>query len=1070
MRLFSLSTRVIGLMKTINWVVFLAITAVIFGCDVNEVKRPHWNNIDVIRENVEEPRAIFTTTRNDTELRYSKSLNGSWKFNYASTPLERPIGFEKLDYDVSEWAEIPVPGNWERHGFGYPIYVNVPYPFAIDEPNVPQDNNPVGSYRRDFLLPEYWQGDEVFLYLGAVSSAFYVWVNGEYVGYSEGSKTSSEFRIGDKLSAGNNTIAIEVYRWSTGSYLEDQDFWSLSGIQRDVTLYARPAVRVRDFEVRAGLENDYVDGVLEAEIELLNDSKAAAVSDIEVQITDGDTLLHRSKRSVTLEPGKSVEFFQTTLPNVRAWSAEKPDLYTLVIKTPQETISQPIGFRTTEIVDGRFLINGRAVKLKGVNLHEHHEVMGHVVDEMTMMKDISLMKQANMNAVRNSHYPHQDAWYELVSRHGLYMIDEANIESHGYGYEHNETLGNKPHWEKHHLDRTQRMYERSKNFPAVVIWSLGNEAGDGSNLGATYRWLKARDKSRPIQYETEGDIADVGERHSDFHSSMYWRYWDLERYAQTANDRPFLLIEYSHAMGNSSGNLREYWDVIEKFDSLSGAFIWDWVDQGLIEYEDGVPYWTYGGDYGPDDVPSSGNFNFNGLVFPNRNIQPAYWEVKRVYQHVRFSSDSLLSGVIKVENNYDFTNLDGFELHWSLAADGKALRGGVLNVPPIGPGSSETLHLPYKGHDLHSGPEHHILLQLIHPEQNGLLAPGHIYAEQQFRIPGDTAPRDDATLASAEALIVNETKETIDIGNSNFAITFDRPTGLLSQLTYNGEDLLVAPLSPNTWRAPTDNDFGNYMPTWAAVWQQTADKQFIGSIQVVSEDENIVIVKSSRSLVSDDRLEVAKWDTDYKIHWDGRVHVDNHFSRAPDIPVPPRIGMNMELRRSLDTVDWFGRGPHENYSDRKESANVGRYHNLVNDHYVPYLRPQENGYKTDVRWVALSDDAAGILFIADDLISFGVSHYRLEDLVPPVKIAITTEDGPAASENNERVNVHVNDLIPRDLISLNIDLGQMGLGGDDSWGKRTLLEYSLSELNYRYGFTVIPFNGKSDRLEKLVHR
>ncbi len=616
----------------------LALPLVAFAVD-KKTERPYWNDIEVIRHNTEAPRAWYIAFPNREEALagnvgnnpFHRTLNGAWKFHYSESPASRPAGFHQPEVDVSDWDVIPVPSNWERHGYGYPIYVNVPYPFEIDEPNVPLVENPVGSYRRTFDVPDSWSGREIFMRFGAVSSAFYLWINGDYVGYSEGSKTPSEFNVSRFVEPGANTVAVEVYRWSTGSYLEDQDFWSLSGIQRDVSLFARPPQRIRDYFVHAGLVNEYRDGEFNMDVELVNTAEESRDIALNAEVMDESKVLFAIEKQLTLQPGVNEHSFGGLVKEVRAWSAEIPNQYTLVIELngsngkPLEAVSQRIGFRTAEIVNGRFLVNGRPVKLKGANLHEHHDVHGHVVDEETMLEDIRLMKAANLNAVRNSHYPQPARWYELTSEHGLYVVDEANIESHGYGYDHDKTLGSKPHWKPHHLDRTERMLERSKNFPSVTIWSLGNEAGDGVNLGATYHWIKSRDPSRPVQYETEGNIEEVGERHSDFHSSMYWRYWDLERYAQTENDRPFVLIEYAHSMGNSTGNLAEYWEVINRFDILAGGFIWDWVDQGLLEHdEQGNPYWTYGGDYGPPEVPSSGNFNFNGIVFPDRRVQPAY--------------------------------------------------------------------------------------------------------------------------------------------------------------------------------------------------------------------------------------------------------------------------------------------------------------------------------------------------------------------------------------------------------------------------------------------------------------
>ncbi|MDA0706092.1 MAG: DUF4981 domain-containing protein [Proteobacteria bacterium] len=1022
-----------------------------FSTAVAETTRPAWNDVGVIRENTEAPRAHYVPARVDGSS-VTLSLNGDWKFHLSESPAARPAEFFENEYDGSGWDEIPVPSNWERHGYSYPIYINVPYPFEADEPNVPTEKNPVGSYRRTFSIPADWSDDEVFLQFGAVSSAFYVWLNGQYVGYSEDSKTSSEFRVTEHLQAGVNVIAVEVYRWSTGSYLEDQDFWSLSGIQRDVTLTARPKVHVRDFFVVAGLTNDFQDGSFDIELALRNDLASAQAQQLLVEIHDGEQLIWSETTSLQVPAGESAQKFSTTIENVRQWSAENPNQYSMTIRMGDEVISQKIGFRDARIENGRFTINGKLVKLKGVNMHEHHQVTGHVIDEATMLEDIRLMKAANMNAVRNSHYPHQERWYELTSEHGLYVVDEANIESHGYGYDHDKTLGNKPHWMPHHIDRTQRMLERSKNFPSVVIWSLGNEAGDGVNLGATYNWIKSRDLSRPIQYETEGNLAEVGERHSDFDSEMYLRHWDLEEYAQTHNDRPFLLIEYSHAMGNSSGNLRNYWDVINKHDILAGAFIWDWVDQGLLEHdENGTPYWTYGGDYGPADVPSSGNFCFNGLVFPDRSVEPSYWEVKRVYQHVEFTSDSLVTGDLTVHNNYDFTSLGEFELRWQISSDGVVTEQGHVTDLDIAAETTRAIHLPYNSRRLAKTQEHHLLVELVGKSTRGLMPAGHVYAEQQFLLQARQAqpPRQEN---GSVAVDVGDDYTTLSAGD--MSVGFDRTTGLLTSLKSSGTELLLAPLTPNFWRALTDNDFGNYMNEWAAAWEQAGRNRTLDSFDVSRTDPCCAVVTASYSFTDDQGRWLADWTAVYSVHGDGRVHVANQFTRDPDLPLMPRIGMNVELQRGLDSVEWFGRGPHENYSDRKESANLGRYANKVADHYVPYLRPQENGYKTDVRWLTLSDGSTELRVTADELVSFGVSHNRLVDMVPPVKIAITTEDGEGASNNDKRVNMHVNDVVPRDLVSLDIDLGQMGVGGDDSWGKRTLLEYSLTEMAYQYGFTL----------------
>ena len=1051
-----------------------------FAACTGESERPHWNNIDIIRENVEAPRAHFVAYNNASaalagDLRANsryQSLNGEWKFRYSESPAMRPLNFYEASFDVSQWANIPVPSNWEREGYGYAIYVNVPYPFEIDEPNVPTEENPVGSYRRNFNVPEGWAGDEIFLEFGAVSSAFYVWINGEYVGYSEGSKTPSEFNITNVVNSGENTVAVEVYRWSTGSYLEDQDFWSLSGIQRDVRMYARPSVRVRDFFVHADLQNDYRDGLLTLEIEFANEGDEPVEQTVTVEVRDGSKVLQSLEKWTLVSPGASMAEFTMQFEDVRTWSAETPNLYTLLINVAgAEAIVQPIGFRSSEIINGRYLINGKLVKLKGVNLHEHHHDRGHVVDEQTMLADIRLMQGANLNAVRNSHYPEPERWYELTSEYGLYMIDEANIESHGYGYDHDKTLGNKPHWMAHHLDRTQRMLERSKNFPSVVIWSLGNEAGDGVNLGATYDWIKSRDLSRPVQYETEGNIEEVGARHSDFHSSMYWRHWDLEKYSETPNNRPFILIEYSHSMGNSTGNLAEYWDVINRYDDQAGGFIWDWVDQGLLEHnEDGIPYWTYGGDYGPAGVPSSGNFNFNGVVFPDRRIQPAYWEVKRVYQQVEFELLDFAAGTIRISNNYDFINLAGFELEWDVTVDGRVLQSGIARNLDVGPESKGTIDLQYNPRALRAGPEYHLNLRLLTLEARGLMPAGHVFATEQFTLPIATDVLVPAAAVSSAAM-VEVSASAARIAGENWSATISRESGLLSSYEWSGKELLLSSLTPNLWRAPTDNDFGNYMQDWANVWEQAGSTRTLESIRRVLGVHDMIVFMANFSFADNDGAEIARWEIEYEFSNDGRLHVVNRFERNDGTPITPRLGMNVELLRELDNVEWLGRGPFENYSDRKLAANVGRYKNVVADHYVPYMRPQENGYKTDTRWLSLHNgDNVGLLVVADDQIGFSVHHNRMSDFVPPVKIAITSEDGPGARDNEERVNIHVSDVVARDLVSLNIDYGQMGVGGDDSWGKHTLSRYSLTETNYNYGFTLIPYAPGDGRLDELVSR
>lgn len=1023
----------------------------------------------VIRENTERPRAHFVAYPDLSSARrgshthpFRSTLNGEWSFHYAPSPSQRPSDFHSLEYDVSEWAVIPVPSNWERHGYGYAIYVNVPYPFEVDEPRVPVDDNPVGSYRRPFEIPVEWTDRNIYVQFGAVSSAFYLWINGQYVGYSEDSKTPSEFDVTRYVNPGTNMIAVEVYRWCTGSYLEDQDMWSLSGIQRDVSLYARPRQHVRDYTVVAALTNAWQDGDFRLELDLNNTETAVAPVSATVTLSREGNVVFTEQKVMSLSPGDSQQGFAGTIPDVDAWSAEIPDLYELTIELSDdqqqtlEVIRQHVGFRNAEVVNGRFMINGELVKLKGANLHEHHHELGHVIDEETLLEDIRMMKAANLNAVRTSHYPFPERFYELTDQHGLYVVDEANIETHGYGYEHEETLGNKPHWMSHHLDRTERMVERDKNFPSIVIWSLGNEAGDGVNLGATYRWVKAKDTTRPVQYETEGDLALVGERHSDFHSSMYWRHWQMEEYAQTHSDRPFVLIEYAHSMGNSTGNLNEYWDIIQRHETLAGGFIWDWVDQGLLEHtDDGSPYWTYGGDYGPEDVPSSGNFNLNGVVFPDRTAQPAYWEVQRVYQHVAMTAMHLPNGEILVHNQYNFLTLDGFDLHWERQLDGRILDQGVITNLGIHPGEKRIVKIQYQQTSTPPG-ELFLNLKLVSPETRDLLPAGHTYARAQLKIPGQSRAKLCEPECAGRA-VLDETDQTFKITSEAGSVEIDKTTGLLSSLRCFERELMLAPLRPNLWRAPTDNDFGNYMNDWAAVWRQASGAETLVKLELLDVTPQAVHLRARLRFEAPQAPALASWIIDYTCWASGAVDVVNTFERQDGSPELPRVGMNMELIPGVDQVTWYGRGPMENYCDRQNAADVGLYQNRVSDHYVAYLRPQENGYKTDTRWLSLTDQAgSGIRVCAHDLICFGVHHNRQADFTAPYKVSITVEDGPDAGNHPLRRNTHVSDITPQPLISLDIDYGQMGVGGDDSWGAKTLQPYMLNKRGYQYGFRISP--------------
>jgi len=669
-----------------------------------------WENPEMFGQNKEAPHATIISFNDDASALAGEksksanylSLDGIWKFNLVKSPDHRPYWFFKDDYDTRDWHDIEVPSNWEMKGYDVPIYVNITFPHKNDPPYIQHDYNPVGSYKRSFKVPADWKEKEVFLHFGGVASAFYVWVNEQLVGYSQDSKTPAEFNITKYLKRGNNTLAVEVYRWCDGSYLEDQDFWRLSGIQRTVFLHARPKTHIRDFFAIGDLENDYRDGLLKLDVELNKSDGNNNEYVVEAALSDADISIYNESKTVVIAGNKAKIRFDKSIPGIKRWSAETPDLYSLVITLKNkdggilESVSSKIGFRKVEIKDSQLRINGKAVYLKGANLHEHDDVAGHVIDEEMIIKDIRIMKANNLNAVRTSHYPQQELWYEMCDKYGLYVVNEANIESHGIGYDKDVTLADKPEWASAHMARMQSMVERDKNHPSVIIWSLGNEAGDGHNFLANYKWTKQRDITRPVQYERAEKSTNTTERHTDIVCPMYARIEQIEAYARNPkNDRPLILCEYAHAMGNSVGNLQDYWDVMEKYPKLQGAFVWDWVDQGILQTDEtGEKYWAYGGDFGEAGVPSDGNFCINGLTWPDRTAKPGLAEVKKVYQYVGFKPVDLKTGLISIKNKYDFINLSEFTFDWEVVSDGSAIQSGKIPLPDLGPGREMNLKIP----------------------------------------------------------------------------------------------------------------------------------------------------------------------------------------------------------------------------------------------------------------------------------------------------------------------------------------------------------------------------------------
>jgi beta-galactosidase len=1033
-----------------------------------------WENPEMFNLNREDPHATLISFPDETAaLKDDKSnspnilsLDGIWKFNYVDSPDKRPYWFYKDDYDTRDWLDIEVPSNWQMKGFDVPIYVNIGYGFKINPPYIPHDWNPVGSYKRVFKVPKEWKDKEVFLHFGAVSSAFYVWVNEELAGYSQDSKVPAEFNITRYLKKGNNSIAVEVYRWSDGSYLEDQDFWRLSGIQRSVFLHARPKTYISDFFAIGDLDNNYNDGVLKLDVALKSVSEDGGNFVVEALLYNDDQKIFTESRDIKLNGQISTLYFNKRFEGIEKWSSETPSLYSLILNLKDnygnnlESISARIGFRKVEIVNSQLLVNGVPILLKGTNLHEHHDIDGHVIDEATILKDIKVMKSNNINAVRTSHYPQQELWYDMCDKYGIYLVGEADIESHGMGYNKDVTLADKEEWAAAHLDRMKRMVERDKNHPSVIIWSLGNEAGDGHNFLANYKWAKERDVSRPVQYERAEKSTNTTERHTDIVCPMYARIWQIEEYAKDpANDRPLVLCEYAHAMGNSVGNLQDYWDVIEKYPILQGGFIWDWVDQGLLKTdENGEKYWTYGGDWGEEGVPSDGNFCINGLVWPDREPHPSLPEVKKVYQYVGFEPLDLSNGVIKIKNKYDFTDLSAFEFDWEIVSDGKTVQSGKVPLPSLLPGKELDMMLPFEEFNPSPGSEYFLNLRISRGDEWNYVPQDHVYATAQFKLPVEVEPlktrKDELGLIQASVEGNN-----YRISSTNMEIVFDLEKGKMESFVYKGKSIISKGPEPDFWRPPIDNDYGYDMDKKLGMWKKAGERAEVKGANLGQPEMGKVIITFEYDIPDNEGNKISGYVTTYTIFSTGDVIVKNQFSKVSEsIPEIPRMGMQMQLPVEFVNLKWYGRGPHENYIDRKTSADVGIYESTVDDQYVPYIRPQENGYKTDTRWLTLTNDSGtGLLVSGNSLICFAALRNIHDDFESPGKLSQYRKDAKSA-------NTHTIDIKPRDLINLNVDFGQMGLGGDNSWGAEIHPQYRLLNKRYEYSFRLRPITREDDIL------
>ena len=1028
-----------------------------------------WQDHTVFRINKIDPHATLFPFENrelalsgerERSARY-RSLNGLWKFHFAFKPADRPAGFYEEKYDAGAWADIPVPANWEVQGYDHPIYLDEKYAFDTHWPAAPLDYNPVGSYRRSFEPPAGWQpGRRLFLHLGAVNSAVYVWVNGRQVGYSEDSKTPAEFDITDYARSGPNTLALQVFRWCDGSYLEAQDMLKVSGIEREVFVYTRPDVGIFDCFARAGLDAAYRHGTFDLRVELRRFAGGKPRKGLlEVQLFDDDagmTPVYVEKKTFkaadfTAKNGQAAQLsFSTTLQNVRQWSAEAPHRYTMLLTLKDargkvlETNATQIGFRSVEMRGGLLLVNGKAVKIKGVNRHEAHALLGHALTPAILVRDIELMKQCNINAVRTSHYPNAPLWYELCDRYGLYVIDEANIESQPLAENEATKIGNEMSWLPAHIDRVRNMWERDKNHPSIILWSLGNESNDGAIFDSLYHWLHRHDPTRFVAYEPAKLLP-----YTDIFSPMYARIPKLLEYAKGRPDRPLIMCEYAHVMGNSGGNLQDYWDVIERYDCLQGGFIWEWADQGLLyTNEKGIRYKAYGHDYHPT-LPTDGCFINKGLVDGLREPVPHYWEAKKVYQPFRIRATDT-PGEYEIENKYAFINLGHLNWYWEITGDGSTPARGFLPAQNIGPGEKGRISVDISAMGKLPGD---FFLKISARANQPLpgLPVGFEVGFEQFPLK-NTYENWASPVRPIPPMEVKTSGNIVRVTGRDFSLEFDSLSGELKNYFFKGSKLLDRGPQPNFWRAPTDNDLGNKMHEWGQVWQSAgADRRLKSFATHLRAGGGMLEVETVFALPAAG----AELLLQYVVKGDGAVRVSYEYRPAAGQKLPgiPRIGLALTLPQEFQFLEWFGRGPHESYWDRKTSAAVGQYRGRVWEQFYPYTRPQESGNKTDVRRMRLTNaEGRGLeMRRPSEPLSGSAWPFAQSDL--------DFELGQSASASGLVPNVskHGADVFPRDFITWNLDLRQMGVGGDNSWGAPVHEEYTIApDRVWKYSFELWP--------------
>jgi beta-galactosidase len=1010
-------------------------------------KRNEWENPSVFERNKEVARTGFTINKlliTKSGVTHNKldqlCLNGEWNFNLVKTPDQRPLEFFQNDFDDSKWNHIPVPSNWELHGFDVPIYTNYVYPFPANPPYIDNSYNPVGSYRKKFTIPQNWTDKEVLLHFGSISGYARIFINGKEVGMTKASKTAAEFNITSLLKKGENLLAVQVFRWHDGSYLEDQDFWRLSGIERDVLLIAMPKSTVWDYEVATTLDDSYSNGILSAKVifrEFAKKINKKRFARFILKDPEGREIAVINKE---LKPEDTTADFKIDVANVVKWSSETPELYNYTIEwksgRDHYSINGKTGFRRVEIKNAQLLVNGNPIIVKGVNVHEHDPINGHVPSKELMRKDVAMMKQNNINCIRMSHYPHDSYLYELCDEYGLYVVDEANLESHGMGAEMQLAFNKEKHpsylpeWYPAQTDRIQRMLETNKNHPSIIMWSMGNECGNGRVFYENYQWLHKRDPSRVVMFEQAGENPNT-----DVVAPMYPNIKKMIKYAKnTKVTRPYIMCEFAHSMGNSTGNFQEYFDIIDSSPHMQGGCIWDWADQGIkVKDEKGRDYWAFGGDFGADKLQNDSNGCADGLVSADRVAEPALAEVKKVYQDIKF--DYVENKGLTVKNLFFYKTLGEFKFSWELLKNGKKVEeGSFLGVAAPRTEQVNALHFEkYK-----SDGEYYLNVYAYTTVATDLVPEGHEIAREQFKLKGDYF--NNSVLQTTSRTLKHNVKDGIlTFQNDLITGSFDLKKGMLKSYASRQdqkESISNFPI-PYFWRAPTDNDMGSQMFVNMDVWRTAHQNPIIKSVKISESNSSELSITVENKLTD----AMISYTVTYLILNDGSIRITANLDKEEKVlPELPRFGMRMELLGQYDNLSYYGRGPWENYSDRNTASFLGIYNDKVKNQFTwGYVRPQECGYKTDVRWLTLLNESGfGLKIVGQQPLGFSALN-------------VSTEDLDIGTTNKMK---HINDITVQDKVFLHVDYAQRGLGGDNSWGALPHDPYRLLDKSYTYSYTL----------------